>query len=418
MFAMSDIGWVVGHSFIVYGPLLGGGCAIFFEGKPIIPNVGVAWRVIEEYKVTHLYWAPTAVRVVKKEDFDGVYVKQYDISSLTSVSMVGERCDPDTVHWVHRHLPNAIINDTWWQTETGWPICGNLMNFDKYKKVYPNKPGSVFLPIAGYDVQVMDEFHKQVAPGTLGKVVIKLPMPPSFMTTLWGNDKAFIEKYLTETPGYYTTGDAGMFDEHGYFHIMTRMDDVINTAGHRISTGRLEEVINDHELVAESAVLGFNHPLRGETPLAFVILNGKEGYEALSIERRQQLIKEINGKVRSDVGAFAKLEGVLFTNRLPKTRSGKILRGCMRKIANREEYQAPATIDDITSLDVIKVLCKEHRIATGLDAAEAPKAASPVKSQSPAAVPKQSQNGSAPKKQEISPEDLKQLKKDQAEKRK
>lgn len=334
-FAFSDVGWVVGHSCIVYGPLIRGSACIFFEGKPIVPNAGVAWRVIEEYKVTHLYWAPTAVRVVKKEDYEGVFIKQHDISSLESVSVVGERCDPDTLRWMERHLPNVLISDTWWQTETGWPICGNMLNIKDFGPIFPVLPGSVCKPVPGFDVQVLDEANQACQPGQLGKVVIKLPLPPSFMLTLWGNDEAFISKYLAETPGYYTTGDAGMFDENGYFHIMTRMDDVINTAGHRLSTGRLEEVINDHELVAESAVLGFDHPLRGETPLAFVILNGSEGFEAMPEEKRKDLVKVINGKVRADVGAFAKLEGVLFLNRLPKTRSGKILRGTMRKIANR-----------------------------------------------------------------------------------
>lgn len=333
-FAVSDIGWVVGHSNIVYGPLLRGATTVFFEGKPIVPDAGVVWRVVEEYKCSHLYWAPTAVRVVKKEDYEGKLVKTRDISSLQSVSVVGERCDPDTIHWMKRHLPNVLINDTWWQTETGWPICGNLLNIKEFGPIYPTLPGSVTKPVPGWDVQVLDEANKQVEPGVLGKVVIKLPLPPSFMLTLWGNDEAFIAKYLAETPGYYTTGDAGMFDERGYFHIMTRMDDVINTAGHRISTGRLEEVINDHVLVAESAVIGFDHPIRGETPLAFVIVNGTEGIEALSEEQRAQLTKDIIGKVRSDVGAFAKLEGVLFLNRLPKTRSGKILRGTIRKISN------------------------------------------------------------------------------------
>jgi propionyl-CoA synthetase len=191
--------------------------------------------------------APTGVRVIKKEDFDGEYVNKYDLTSVRTVCLVGERCDPDTILWIHRHLPNVIINDTWWQTETGWPICANLLNLADFGTIFPTLPGSVTRPVPGYNVQVFDESNAPVAPGVLGKVVIKLPLPPAFMLTLWGNDQAFIEKYLAETPGYYTTGDAGMFDEKGYFHIMTRMDDVINTAGHRLSTGRLEEVINEHD---------------------------------------------------------------------------------------------------------------------------------------------------------------------------
>jgi len=360
-YAVSDIGWVVGHSFIVYGPLIRGANVIFFEGKPITPDAGVVWRVCEEYGVTSLYWAPTAVRVVKKMDFEGEHVLKHDVSKLKSVCLVGERCDPDTIHWLHKHLPKVMINDTWWQTETGWPICANLLNLADFKTVFPTLPGSVTRPVPGYDVKVFDEAHHPVPPNTLGKVVIKLPLPPSFMLTLWGNNKAFIEKYLAETPGYYTTGDAGIIDEKGYLHIMTRMDDVINTAGHRLSTGRLEEVVNDHERVVESAVIGFDHKIRGESPLAYVILKGSAGCETLSEEEKKQLASEINNKVRADVGAFAKLEAVLFVNKLPKTRSGKILRGTIRKITNDHPFNFPATIDDATTLNTIKELAAEYR---------------------------------------------------------
>jgi len=274
-FASSDIGWVVGHSFIVYGPLIRGCTSIFFEGKPIVPHAGVIWEVCERYKVTSLYMAPTAVRIIKKVDYEGKLVKNHEISSVRTFCIVGERCDPDTVHWIHKHLPKVLINDTWWQTETGWPIGANLLNTKDFKTVFPTLPGSVTRAVPGYKVEIFDE-EKNVPlpPNTLGKVVIKLPLPPSFMLTLWGNVKAFIEKYLEDTPGYYTTGDAGMIDEHGYIHIMTRLDDVINTAGHRISTGRLEEVINCHDSVAESAVVGYNDEIRSECPLAFVILKG------------------------------------------------------------------------------------------------------------------------------------------------
>ena len=218
--------------------------------------------------------APTGVRVVKKEDYDGEWVKKYDTSSLDGFLLVGERCDPDTIHWVHRHFPHIKINDTWWQTETGWPITGNLLNTEEYGKIFPTLPGSVTKPVPGYDVRIFNEGNEEIGPGELGKVVIKMPLPPSFMLGLWGNNQAFIEKYLTETPGYYTTGDAGIKDERGYLHIMTRMDDVINTCGHRISTGRLEEVVNDHPKVVESAVIGYNEEIRGECPLAFVVLRG------------------------------------------------------------------------------------------------------------------------------------------------
>lgn len=237
-FAGSDIGWVVGHSFIVYGPLIRGASSVFFEGKPIIPNAGVFWRVVQQYKVKSIYMAPTAVRVIKKEDYDGEYVKKYDVSLLEGFHLVGERCDPDTVWWVHKHFPHCIINDTWWQTETGWPISGNYLNRDLFTHVFPTLPGSTTKPAPGYDVQIMNEEHKVITePNVLGTVVIKLPLPPSFMLTLWGNDEAFKQKYLSDYPGYYSTGDAGLMDEHGYLQIMTRVDDVINTAGHRLSTG-------------------------------------------------------------------------------------------------------------------------------------------------------------------------------------
>ena len=348
-FAQSDIGWVVGHSFIVYGPLLRRSTAIFFEGKPIIPDCGVIWRICEQYKVTSLYMAPTAVRVIKKEDYDGELVKKYDVSSVRTYCLVGERCDPDTILWIHKHLPHVIINDTWWQTETGWPISANLLNLKDFKTVFPTLPGSVTRPVPGYEVKIFDEGNQEVPANTLGKVVIKMPLPPAFMLTLWGNDKAFIEKYLAETPGYYTTGDAGIIDANGYVHIMTRTDDVINTAGHRISTGRLEEVVNEHDSVVESAVIGYNHDVRGECPLAFVILRGQTS--DFSDAQKAEMAKEINLKVRADVGAFCRLEGVLFVSKLPKTRSGKILRGTIRKIANSQEYKMPATIDDPTALD-------------------------------------------------------------------
>ena len=226
--------------------------------------------------------APTGVRVIKKEDYEGDLVKNYNVSSVRSICLVGERCDPDTIKWLHKHLPHVIINDTWWQTETGWPICANLLNLKDFKTVFPTLPGSVTRPVPGYEVKIFDETNHPVDCGVLGKVVIKLPLPPAFMLTLWGNDEAFIEKYLKETPGYYTTGDAGMLDDKGYLHIMTRVADVINPAGHRISTGRLEEVINDHDQVVESAVVGFDHEIRGECPFAYVVLKGAAGSDGLS----------------------------------------------------------------------------------------------------------------------------------------
>jgi len=234
--------------------------------------------------------APTAVRVIKKDDYDGELIKNYDTSSVKSFCLVGERCDPDTVLWMKRHFPNVIINDTWWQTETGWPISANLLNLKDFKTVFPTLPGSVTRSVPGYHVQVFDEQNNPVPNGELGKVVIKMPLPPAFMLTLWGNNQAFIDKYLADTPGYYTTGDAGMIDDNGYLHIMTRTDDVINTAGHRISTGRLEEVVNEHECVVESAVIGYNQKVKGEVPLAYVILRGKGD---LSDEEKKKMTKHI-----------------------------------------------------------------------------------------------------------------------------
>ena len=353
-FAGSDIGWVVGHSFIVYGPLIRGATTVFYEGKPVTPDAGAMWRICEEYQVTSLYMAPTAVRVIKKEDYDGKLVKKYEQKSIRTFCLVGERCDPDTIHWVHRHFPHVLINDTWWQTETGWPIAANLLNLRDFETIFPTLPGSVTRPVPGYDVRIFDESNEPVGADVLGKVVIKLPLPPAFMLTLWGNDQAFIEKYLAETPGYYTTGDAGIIDSKGYVHIMTRMDDVINTAGHRISTGRLEEVINEHDSVVESAVVGYNQEVRGECPLAYVILKGSG--DQLDDAQKAALAKEVVTKIRTDVGAFAKLEGVIFVTKLPKTRSGKILRGTIRKIANEIEFKTPATIDDPSALEMIKEL--------------------------------------------------------------
>lgn len=311
-FAGSDIGWVVGHSFIVYGPMLRGAACVFFEGKPVMgKNAAIMWERCAKYKVTSLYMAPTAVRVIKKEDYDGEQIKAHDMSSVRTYSLVGERCDPDTIKWINLHFPKVIINDTWWQTETGWPISANLPNAE-WGKILPTLPGSVTRPVPGYDVRVFHEDNTECKePNTLGKVVIKMPLPPAFMLTLWGNDEAFIEKYLAETPGYYTTGDAGKIDENGYLHIMTRMDDVINSAGHRISTGALEEAVNNHPEVVESAIVGYNEPVRGECPLAFVILKGK-GISEMSTEQVNKLKNDINGRVRQDIGAFCRLIGVIF----------------------------------------------------------------------------------------------------------
>lgn len=304
--------------------------------------------------------APTAVRVIKKDDYDGEWIKKFDTSSINSYALVGERCDPDTILWIHKHLPHVIINDTWWQTETGWPICCNLLNEKEFGKIYPTLPGSVTRAIPSYDVRIFDDQNQQVKANELGKVVIKMPLPPSFMLTLWGNDEAFIKKYLSDTPGYYTTGDAGVIDENGYLSIMTRVDDVINTCGHRISTGRLEEVVNEHDSVVESAVIGYDEKIRGECPLGYVVLKGS-GTKDMTEDQIKKLQLEINDKVRRDVGAFCKLIGVIFVDKLPKTKSGKILRGTIRKISNAVEYKVPATIDDLSTLDVIEDKARTFR---------------------------------------------------------
>jgi len=297
--------------------------------------------------------APTGIRVLKKVDYGGEWAKKHNTSSLHALSLAGERCDPDTILWLKRHLPSAIINDTWWQTETSWPICCNLLNTQKNGPVFPTLPGSVTKPMPGYDLRIFNEQNQEVAAGQLGKVVIKLPMPPAFMLSLWGNDQAFIDKYLTETPGHYTTGDAGFKDSQGYVHIMTRVDDVINTAGHRISTGRLEEVINEHGLIVESAVVAFNDEVRGECPLAFCVIRD-QGNTPMGAKEMEDLRAAVEKHVRKEVGAFAKLSGVIFMERLPKTRSGKILRGTMKNITNGADYKVPSTIEDLATLDEVK----------------------------------------------------------------
>ena len=344
-FAGSDIGWVVGHSFIVYGPLIRGTSTIFYEGKPVMtPDPGAFWRLVEQYKPHSIYCAPTAIRIIKKEDYNGDYIEKYDTSSLKSILLVGERCDPDTINWLEGKFPNVLLNDTWWQTESGWPICSNFGNLH----MFPTNPGSCTKVVPGYVVDILDDNNEKVEPPTLGKVSIKCPTPPSFMLTLWNNDEAFVEKYFSDSPGYYTTGDAGYFNDNGYLHIMTRVDDVINTAGHRLSTGRFEEVINEHPHIVESAVVGVWDSVRGEQPFGLII-------PASGIEyNEEELKKEIVAKVRQDIGAFARLGGLIIVGRLPKTRSGKILRGTIKSMANKKDYKVPATIEDPAVLDEIK----------------------------------------------------------------
>lgn len=361
MLAVSDWGWIVGHSWMTYGPLLRGASTIIFEGKPHMPDPGIIWRMCQQYKVTSMFLAPTVARLLKKEDYSGSYVKKHFPEDLQVLGMAGERCDPDSILWLRKNLHKQIINDEWWQTETGHVICGNIADVGTYKTIFPTLPGSATRPYFGQDVKIFDEHNEECEVGELGKVMVKLPMPPAFASTLWRNDQAFQEKYFDEAPGYYLSGDAGTKDENGYVSIMTRIDDVINMAGHRISTGRIEEVVNEHSYVVESAVVAFVDPIKGETPLAFVVIRDQD---KLSKEEVDDIIKKVKTKVREDIGAFSSLNGVIPISTLPKTRSGKILRGTMKSIVGGVEYKMPATIEDPAMLDLVDSLAKEWRIAT------------------------------------------------------
>ena len=347
--AASDVGWVVGHSYIVYAPLLQGCATIVFEGKPVgTPDAGVFWRVIEEHKVAALFTAPTAFRAIKKEDPNAELLENYDTSSLRTLFLAGERADPDTIQWAERKLDVPVI-DNWWQTETGWPITANPRGIE----TLPVKYGSSTVPMPGYEIHILDEGgHEVGAPSTLGAVCIKLPLPPGCLPTLWGNDDRFRNSYLNHFPGYYETSDAGMIDEDGYLHIMARTDDIINVAGHRLSTGGMEEVLSGHQAVAECAVLGIADQLKGQIPLGLIVL--KSGVT----EAPEDIEKACVKLVREEIGAVAALKHILVVQRLPKTRSGKILRATIRKIADGEPWKMPATIDDPAILDEITEVLK------------------------------------------------------------
>jgi propionyl-CoA synthetase len=341
--AASDVGWVVGHSYIVYAPLLAGCTTVMYEGKPVgTPDPGAFWRVISEYQVKVLFTAPTAFRAIKKEDPDGVYLKDYDLSCMKSLFLAGERCDPDTLFWARDKLQKPVI-DHWWQTETGWAIAANPMGIEPL----PIKPGSPTVAMPGYDVRVLSEEGDEMPDGEMGNIVIKLPMAPSCLPTLWGNDQRFIDAYLSKYPGYYLTGDAGFRDDDGYLWIMSRTDDVINVAGHRLSTGAMEEVLAGHADVAECAVIGVADALKGQMPLGLIVL--KAGAD----RDQETLVKELVKRVRDQIGPVAAFKLVAIVKRLPKTRSGKILRGTMVKIADGETYKMPATIDDPAILEEI-----------------------------------------------------------------
>ncbi|HLT76438.1 MAG TPA: propionyl-CoA synthetase [Ferrovibrio sp.] len=341
--AASDVGWVVGHSYIVYAPLLFGCTTVLYEGKPVgTPDAGAYWRVIEQHKVAALFTAPTAFRAIKKEDPKAELLKKYDLSNFRTLFLAGERADPDTVKWAEDNLRKPVI-DHWWQTETGWAIAANCMGIEHL----PVKHGSPTRIVPGYDVRILDDDGKEMKAGDIGNIVIKLPMPPGCLPTLWQNDEGFKKSYLARFPGYYNTGDAGYFDEDGYIFIMSRTDDIINVAGHRLSTGSMEEVLASHPDVAECAVVGVADQLKGQVPLGFVVL--KAGVS----RAESQIIQELVQLVRERIGPVAAFKQAVVVKRLPKTRSGKILRGTMQKIADAQEYRMPATIDDPAILSEI-----------------------------------------------------------------
>jgi propionyl-CoA synthetase len=341
--AASDVGWVVGHSYIVYGPLFHGCTTILYEGKPVgTPDPGAFWRVIADYGVNTLFTAPTAIRAIKREDPKGTYRDNYDLSDLKALFLAGERCDPDTLHWAGNLLGVPVV-DHWWQTESGWPMVSNLLGIEQL----PIKPGSASKEVPGYDVRVININNEEAAPDEIGDIVVKLPLPPGALPTLWENDIGFRRSYLEAYEGYYQTADAGYKDEDGYIFIMSRTDDIINVAGHRLSTGGIEGVISAHPDVAECAVIGVNDELKGALPFGFIVL--KAGVE----RDHDQIVKEVVQMVREEIGPVASFKKAVVVERLPKTRSGKVLRGTMKRIADRQEWRMPATIDDPTILEEI-----------------------------------------------------------------
>ncbi len=342
--AASDVGWVVGHSYICYGPLIHGNTTIVFEGKPVgTPDAGTFWRVIQDHKVRAFFTAPTAFRAIKREDPKGEFLKKYDISSLRTLFLAGERADPDTVVWAQDMLKVPVI-DHWWQTETGWPMVGNPMGIEPL----PVKVGSPTVPMPGYDIHILDEAGKPMKAGELGAIAVKLPLPPGTLPTLWNAEGRFRKAYLDHFPGYYETGDAGYIDEDGYLYIMARTDDVINVAGHRLSTGGMEEILASHPDVAECAVIGVTDQLKGQLPLGFLCTNTGTN------RADEDIVSECVKLVRERIGPVAAFKYAVVVKRLPKTRSGKILRATMVKIADSAEFKVPATIDDPAIIDEIR----------------------------------------------------------------
>ncbi len=350
----SDIGWIVGHSYIVYAPLFKGCTTVLFEGKPVgTPDAGVFWRIISEYKIKSLFTAPTAFRAIKKEDPDGKFFSKYDLSSFESLFLAGERADPDTLKWAE-NLLNVPVIDHWWQTETSWAISSNCTGIEMQKTKY----GSACKAVPGYDVKIIKPDHSIANPNEMGDIVVKLPLPPGTFPTLWNADKRYQENYMSNYKGYYQTYDAGHIDEDGYIWIMSRTDDIINVAGHRLSTGAIEEVLSEHQSVAECAVLGIADKLKGQLPIGLVVL--KTGVE----KDNGTVSKECIKMVRDKIGPVAAFKVVIVIKRLPKTRSGKILRGTIRKIADGEDYKMPATIDDPAILGEITQSLIDNKILT------------------------------------------------------
>ena len=342
--AASDVGWVVGHSYIVYGPLIHGCTTVLYEGKPIMtPDAGAFWRVISEHGVKALFTAPTAFRAIKKEDPDAAFAKQYDLSCLQTIFAAGERLDPPTYEWLVDRFGVPVL-DHWWQTETGWSIAANLHGLEPM----PVKPGSSTVPVPGFDVQILDDSGRQLGPNEQGYIAIKLPLPPSSLTSIWGDSERFKNSYLETYPGYFSTGDGGYFDADGYLYIMGRVDDVINVAGHRLSTGEMEEIVGKHPMVAECAVIGRRDELKGQLPMGLMVLKNAEGASP------EQVVDEVIAMVRRDIGAVAAFKQALVVARLPKTRSGKILRKTLRAIVDGDDYTLPSTIEDPAVLDEIK----------------------------------------------------------------
>lgn len=342
--AASDIGWVVGHSYIVYGPLFHGCATILYEGKPVgTPDAGAFWRVIRDHGVDVFFTAPTAIRAIRREDTQGAFITKTGVGNLRALFLAGERADPDTVHWAEQNLKMPII-DHWWQTELGWPAVATCLGLDRSETL----AGSAGHPVPGYRFHILDENHQRQSPETIGEIVIEMPLPPGCFPTLWNNETGYQESYLTHHPGYYTAGDAGMIDHEGRVHVMSRIDDIINVAGHRLSTGGMEQVIGAHPAVAECAVIGIPDTLKGELPFALVVT------KAGNTITEEDLARELAAKVREEIGPVAAFRQSAVVDKLPKTRSGKILRGTLRKIARGEDYIMPATIEDPYALELAK----------------------------------------------------------------